>query len=309
MYLFFGCLLVIILVFFIFFRHKRKKICRRLQNMSCEEKCDTLGPLVEPFGYCYNPSQDVFSTTIDAPQRAFGYTALFDRLASHFGMVFDCLPIYFDYLGRTWLIEFWKGQYGINLGCEVGIYKADSLVSTIGRKTALFQSVENAEMLPMSIRLFHHDRPLCQVYGKHWWLTAFRMGYFSEPQNLWMQVCITFPNREMLAAFANALQEQGNTPFHTCGRHIRILFQGCTSRFSLFQKLIRRVNQWWNRFSCRLFLWVTKPFQTGMDRLLCLYFYLPRVFRRILKDKKRRKCCKKCCRSQKKKEKCHENRL
>ena len=34
------------------------------------------------------------------------------------GMVFETLPVYFDYAGKTWLIQIWKGQYGICTGCE-----------------------------------------------------------------------------------------------------------------------------------------------------------------------------------------------
>ena len=43
-------------------------------------------------------------------------------MAPRFQMVFDALPVYFDYQKKTWLIEFWKGQYGINTGAEIGIY-------------------------------------------------------------------------------------------------------------------------------------------------------------------------------------------
>ena len=34
------------------------------------------------------------------------------------GMVFETLPVYFDYAGKTWLIQIWKGQYGICTECE-----------------------------------------------------------------------------------------------------------------------------------------------------------------------------------------------
>ena len=37
-------------------------------------------------------------------------------------MIIDCEPIYFRYKGKKWLIEFWKGQYGMTTGGEVGIY-------------------------------------------------------------------------------------------------------------------------------------------------------------------------------------------
>ena len=39
-------------------------------------------------------------------------------------MIIDCEPINFEYNGKKWLIEFWKGQYDLTTGCEIGVYKA-----------------------------------------------------------------------------------------------------------------------------------------------------------------------------------------
>lgn len=298
MYLFVGCLLILVLILFIFFRCRRKKVCKLICGMTCEEKCDTIYPVIAPFGYCYEPSQDIFSTVTCAPQRAFGYTALFDRYAPHFNMVFDSLPVYFDYDGRTWLIEFWKGQYGINLGCEVGLYKADELVPSILRKTALFESVDDSEMLPMSIRLYRQGHEISHLRArKHWWLTAFHMGAYTNPGDLSVEIAITFPCAEMLSAFTNALEAQGAAAYRVHDLQVRILFCGCPScEFTGLHRFFCRLAQWQNRILCRLFLWVTKPFQCAIDRLLFLYFYLPPIFRRIFRDKKRRKCHKKSCR-------------
>lgn len=71
MYPFIECLLVFIILscvlFSVFFHVKKEKICCKLRNMSCEEKCNVLAELIRPFGYCYAPSSDAFSTRIDAP--------------------------------------------------------------------------------------------------------------------------------------------------------------------------------------------------------------------------------------------------
>lgn len=296
MYYAVGCLLVIVLVFCLLFHFRRKKICEKICRMSMEEKCSALCPLIEPLGYCYVPGQDIFSTTIQAPQRLFGYTALFDRYAFHFNMAIDCMPVYFDYRERTWLIEFWKGQYGINMGCEAGIYKADSLVPSIRRKTTLFHSVEDEEMLPVSIRFYHKDKEIARLHKTHWWLTAFRMGAYSEPKDLSADIGITFPNLEMLFAFTSAWKEQWRQDYDICGMQVCIHFEDCSTCKLVFpQKFFFRFCQWRNRILCRLFLWVTRPFTVSIDRLLCLYYFLPSCFLRIFKDKKRKKCCKKCC--------------
>lgn len=304
MYLIFGCMLAIVLFVLLFCGYRRRKARKKVCAMSCGERLEMVEALISPFGYCYDRSQDCYSTLIDAPQRRFGYTALYDRYAARFGMVFDCMPVYFDYRGKTWLIEFWKGQYGINAGCEVGIYKADGLVASISRKTALFHSVEDEEMLPVSVRLYHKGKPLCQRCERHWWLTMFRMGDFCEPRDLEMRAGMIFPNAEMLNAFVGALREQGDVECTVRGLQVQILFRVCTScRLSFFRRMRCRYAQWKNRICCKLFLWVTKPFECGMDRLLCLYFCLPRLIRRMLCTKKRECCRRKSCRGYKK-EKC-----
>ena len=64
----------------------------------------------------------------DAWQKAFGYLDAYNRAAPYLSMVFDSYPIYFDYEGRTWLVQIWKGQYGICTGCEIGLYYTDGIV-------------------------------------------------------------------------------------------------------------------------------------------------------------------------------------
>ncbi len=296
MYLIIGCMLVIVIAFYVFWGCRKKKICRKISAMSCEEKCQVLESFIGSFGYCYDPEQDIFSTTIDAPQRSFGYTALYDRYAPRFGMVFDCLPVYFDYRERTWLIEFWKGQYGINLGCEAGVYHADSLVASVWRKKALFHSVDDREMLPMSVWLYRGEKELFHLCRRHWWLTIFRMGCFAAPRELSVRICLNFPDEEMLASFVNALKEQTDVKFCARGLRAEIVFDVCTScGLPFFRRLFCGFIQWKNRIMCKLFLRVTRPFESALDRALCLYYLLPRALRRIFRGKKRVKCCKKSC--------------
>ena len=117
MYYFFTFFLLFILFFLIFFHFRKRKIIRKLCCMSDQEKCCMLNELTEPLGYCYDARQDIFTSTTDAWQKRFGYGAIYDKFAPLLNMVIDSQPVYFDYDGKTWLIEFWKGQYGINTGC------------------------------------------------------------------------------------------------------------------------------------------------------------------------------------------------
>ena len=58
-------------------------------------------------------------------QRYFGYAYAYDAAALAMNAIIDCEPIFFDYAGKTWMIELWKGQYGLETGCEIGVYNRD----------------------------------------------------------------------------------------------------------------------------------------------------------------------------------------
>ena len=135
MYFLLFALLLIAVLGCILFQCRRKKIICRIKEMDCCAKCTLLDELVYPFGYRFHCDHGFFSSTVDAPQRRAGYAWLYDYMAPRFQMVFDSLPVYFDYRGRTWLIEFWKGQYGINTGAEIGVYHADGIIPESDYKT------------------------------------------------------------------------------------------------------------------------------------------------------------------------------
>ena len=87
----------------------------RLPGMAVKE-------MANQAGFQLDHSQNIFYSKITAWQRRFGYCRLYDEAAAPLGMIIDCEPIYFTYDGRQWLIEFWKGQYGMTTGAEMGVY-------------------------------------------------------------------------------------------------------------------------------------------------------------------------------------------
>lgn len=288
MYLFFAISLPIFIILICINHLRRKRIIRKICAMCMNDKCDLLNELVEPFGYYYISSQDIFTTRIDAWQREFGYGAFYDEASSHLGMIFDSLPIYFNYQGRTWLMEFWKGQYGINTGCEVGLYYTDHILKENELKTTLFASVKDADMVKMSFTLYRKDEVNAQLSAKHWWLTAFRMGCFSQPSDLSMRVSVTFPSPGMARSFTNGLINAGYSSkdicYH-CGT-VTFIFDHSSGISGIFHRMRIRLAEWSNRFWCRVFGFVTRPFHLSVDRVLYLYYYLPFAFRRMLRIRK-----------------------
>lgn len=291
MYFSISIVIFALLLVFVFATGRRRNAMKKVCSMTCQEKCRLLDDLLAPFGYCYLECQDIISTRIDAWQRNMGYTALFDRAASHFNMVLDSLAVYFPYRDKTWLIEFWKGQYGINTGAEVGIYHSDQLLADEELRIALFQAADDQEMLPLSFELAGKC-PLASVAKTTWWLTAFCMGQFSDPGELSMNISIRFPDCEMRCSFVNALHHAGMSKDHirVCGNMVHISFCGAQGKkYGFFERLSRRLSQFSNRLFCRVFLLITMPFTTTLDRLLYLYFLLPFAFRRTITPRRYRR--------------------
>lgn len=300
MYLYLLILLFIAALFCILFHLHKKKIICKVKCMDKCKKCSLIDELVKPFGYCYHCNYGFFSSTLDAWQKKAGYTYLYDYMAPRFQMVFDALPIYFDYDGKTWMIELWKGQYGINTGAEIGIYHTDHIISASEYKTTLFDCADESEMLTCSFLLYNKDGGYLRITGKHWWLTAFLTGCFSNPGDLCMKASLTFPDREMLSAFIRGMYQAGYTAQDMNLFGLTLTFTFCEEQKPDSRLLTRfwcRFSQWKNRIFCKLYLWITKPFCKTEDRILYLYYHLPFIFRRVLRLHRFDKRChrKKCC--------------
>ena len=227
--------LLLIFITILFFHLKKKSVIRKIQSLTLTEKDSLLDTLGTPIGYQYDAHQDLFIARLDAPQKIFGYTTFYDLSAPYFNMIFDYETIYFDYNGRTWLIEMWKGQYGINTGCELGIYYADKLVSPEDYKNTHFKSVSEKDMLDISLELNRiplHKSPyytIGQEQNHHWWLTMFKMGLFSNPADLLVNTTIRFKDRYMLYSFLHS--------FEKALPYVPYKINNLTVHFSFFQKL------------------------------------------------------------------------
>ena len=291
MYLLFGIFLAVCAVFTCLQFYRKGCIIRKLSKMNLCRKVCLLNELLEPFGFCYQTGQDVIVTSLEAWQRQFGYCSRFDRTALHFGMVFDCEPFFFYYRGRTYRIELWKGQYGINLGGEVGIYYAEGRVSPDKFDTTHFESIPDDELLIIEMALYQSGQKLFESTRPHWWLGGFCMGKYSEPENLTMQISITFTSQQMLCAFVESMLNNG---YRKCDITVcDLMVSFCFSCPHTMQPRVRHClcaafSCWKDRLYCRLFLWMTRPFCCTLDRILYLYFYLPAAFRHMFLCRKNR---------------------
>lgn len=297
MYIILPVILLLLILCSFLFSCRRKCIIKKICCMSTIDKLCRLNKLLCPFGFQYILSQDIFTSCLGAWQRDYGYHRFYDKKAPHFNIVFDCEPIYFDYNGCTWLLEFWKGQYGINIGAEIGIYKADCIISCSERDRTLFHTVEDCELPQFSLTLFKNGAPCAHLERPHWWLTAFSMGTYAAPEELSVEYNITFPSQKMCEAFVSAILDTGYAPewLSVCCTTVSFTFAvPVTPQPALLRPLLCRFAQWKNRIFLRLYLRATRPFCLTLDRMLYLYEYMPFAFRhmtclRNVKKKRHRK--------------------
>ena len=178
-------------------------------------------------GFIYDPGQNIIYSRIDALQRQFGYAYGYDVAALGMDAILDCEPIFFDYAGKHWMIELWKGQYGLETGCEIGVYNRAIgstspwyalLDATIGARAGdsnqshnlFFDCANDSELLVVSSTLYKNGQVLFfRGPEKHWWLTGFKWGIYSRPQELTMDVSITCLDAMMRTTLLNALEGMG----------------------------------------------------------------------------------------------------
>lgn len=155
-------------------------------------------------GFAYSEKKDVFYSTKNAWQKNFGYSHSYDVLAPIGAMIIDTEPIRFYYDNKNWLITFWKGQYGMTTGAEIGVYyTSDQVVN----KSTLYMPAEKKDMLDMSFTLYRKNQFITEVHAKHWWLAVFKLGMFSKPRHLVMDAKITFNSEEQLQAFLTSFKK------------------------------------------------------------------------------------------------------
>lgn len=280
-----------VLLFLLILYIRQLAIIQKIRRTDPVTKSHLVNQLLQPFGFFLIPARNLISSIRNPWQRTFGYQALFDRSAPHFNMIFDCEPVRFDYQGQTWLLEFWKGQYGINTGCEIGLYHADRILTEEEYSTAHFEAASDQQLLPMHMKLYEADQILLELEETHWWLTAFLPGCFSQPERLTLEASVTFPDFCMQQSFLGAMLQLG---YRMCELNIHgltVSFRFTTPHAEAPRTVFpfyRRWVQWKNRFFCRLYRFAARPFLCTEDRLLYLFCSLPAAFRHILRFRKNR---------------------
>lgn len=275
-------------------------VCNQIINLMKLDKTiqtDLLNPIdedelnaeIKPFGFKYTLNQDIFFSLMHPWQREYGYCRSYDEAAPLLCMIIDSEPIYFDYDNRKWLIELWKGQYGMTTGAEIGIYVANNENDYIDNiiDEVIYDSVSDNELLHMSYILNKKGNALLTRNDKHWWLTGFKLGEFSKPSELIMHIEITLKNEEMRDAFINGLKKAGYKD-----KDIKIFFNTVYLTFNkphtkqpiTRNKFITYIMQKYNKNNCKLYNSITKEYDNSLDKINYIRSKFPMMYSQIMNN-------------------------
>ncbi|MBQ9552195.1 MAG: DUF4474 domain-containing protein [Clostridia bacterium] len=169
-------------------------------------------------GFNKDLRQDIYYSAQHCWQRNFGYCKFYDNAAPYFFMNFECLRFYFDYAGKSWLIQAWKGQYGVTTGCEVGVYYKNENSSS-----QLYHAVEDKDRLPMSVTLYYKGSQMFyRPMETTWWQTGFRLFKLYHSDVLGMKFAIDLKNQTMPKAFLGSITDDMRITYKVTGTTVNV---------------------------------------------------------------------------------------
>ena len=159
-------------------------------------------------GYEYDPVQDVYYTSLNPWQRSMGFTDIYDTAAPITNMYYLTLKADFVYKNLLWRLQWWKGQYGILEGAELGVYTKSPYDNS-----GFYKCAEDDQLLKMTMDFYHSwadyqsgNRLFTRLEQEHWWLTGFKFGIVSGPKNCVVRATLYAYDDEMADGIEAALQ-------------------------------------------------------------------------------------------------------
>ena len=179
---------------------------------------------VQVLGYRYSNEGNGYYYTDDKDcwQKSAGYNEVYDNMAPMTAMFIDQVRVRFNYGGKDWMVQLWKGQYGwLLVGAEIGLYTAEEGANT-GNVNDInhYNCADKEDWLYMSMDCYwsegnngHYEKVFSRPYDKYWWPTGFVKGQLTKytwPRTeLKMKARITFKDVEMADAFVAELKASG----------------------------------------------------------------------------------------------------
>ena len=173
-------------------------------------------------GYRYSYEDDYYYTDdINCWQKFFGFNFAYDSIAPLILFEYDYTRVFFNYGGKDWMIQMWKGQYGaVFYGSEVGVYTKPEGRESANRR-AHYAAASEEDFLNIGTSLYRENTSTGEFdlefevpYASHWWATGFVPGHLRDTtpcDELRAVTHITLKDEEMANLFTDGLLECGFT--------------------------------------------------------------------------------------------------
>lgn len=168
--------------------------------------------------YKYDPDGNFYYTDDkECWQKNFGFNEVYDNFAPLTMMYYDTVRTTFEYGGKEWLIQLWKGQYGMYfVGGEIGIYTRNP-----GSGGSHYVCADKSDWLYMETAFMWDEYETGEYravfnrdYDKYWWATGFVVGFPNGSlrktlTEFRLVTHITFKDTQMADAFCTAFEKNG----------------------------------------------------------------------------------------------------
>ncbi len=159
-------------------------------------------------GYAYDAEQQIFYSTINPWQRHFGFGDIYDEAASYVNMRYTTFKADFKYDGLLWRLQWWKGQYGVLEGAELGVYTKDP-----NSTSDYYDCAADDQLLEMSMEYYrtikdynNGNRLFYREEQEHWWLTGFKVGYTVGSNKSVVKATLKAYDKEMADGIESGLR-------------------------------------------------------------------------------------------------------
>ena len=156
-------------------------------------------------------------------QENFGFARVYDFVAPYVGMEYDYIRVFFTYDDEDFMVQMWKGQYGVMYGGEIGIYNRDA--DGLDTQPFTFYNAASRRYWPtMDMSVYHQEKEgdLPKNYkllfkrptDKYWWCTGFVPGtlrQYEPADELRIEATLTFNDAQMASLFADGIRSCGFT--------------------------------------------------------------------------------------------------
>ena len=182
-------------------------------------------------GYEYDAGQDIFYTHLNPWQRYFGFADIYDQAAPITNMWYLTLKADFMYDNLLWRLQWWKGQYGVLEGAELGVYTKNPYDNS-----GFYKCAEDEQLLTMVLDYYHSwsdyqsgNRLFTRAEQEHWWLTGFKFGVV-QPEKCVVRATLYAYDDEMADGIEAALQNLTGGDNQLTGKGFVPYKKGITSK-------------------------------------------------------------------------------